>query len=1107
MFRKHLPLITLLLIFIVILLTNFSVSNFLIGWDNLLPELNFSLNIKRSIFSVWQEYQGLGLLAGNGHAAELPRQIILLLFSYVLPLNWIRQAYTFSMLLIGALGVYSLIKKLLFSDRNDFSAQTIFLLGGLYYLLNLATMQIFYVPFEPFITHFAFLPWLILSAVIFIKNPVGKNIVFFIIINVLALPQAQVPTLFIVYFFVLLIVTSILNIEAKKRQFLKNSLKLLALTLIINSIWLFPFIYFVFTNSGVAVGAKINQMATETVFLQNKEFGTISDVMLLKGFWFNNVDPNIQGNFAYMLSTWRNYISTPLITTVGYLFFGIITLGFLSALKTKKAVYIAFCTLFVLSFTMLATDTAPFSWIDSLFRQIPLFSQVFRFPFTKFANIALLTYAVFFAVGFEKIRSSSFLKMEKLRSYFLPIILVALLIIFVFPMFKGNLFYEKEKINIPSEYNEVFDFFKSQNPNTRIANFPQYTFWGWNFYNWGYGGSGFLWYGIQQPILDRAFDVWSRSNENYYWELSNALYSENLQDFESVLNKYQISWLIIDKNVFNPSSAKALFVPELKSLINQIPSIQKAKSFGNIEVYKVNLKDNPKNFVFTATSLNSANTYQWGNLDQAYIDLGNYISSRNPDYSYPFRSLFSNKNKNDEEFNVKNEASFLTLSNDLIADGEITLNIPKFDKAENIIPASIVSERRKDNTLALSILIQTPEISIIKGSNSRVIYSQNIKEPLVILPQDYPNQININVNGVENFPVSYAQGSKNIGSGFLSLKQDNLIVMSDPKSGYLQTKTIKPIDIASHFGNDNRVITLNIEKNSIIKVRVPKINDSYESFEKSSSRDLISQIKNCDNFNKGPFSSSLKGRLLELKSQNASPCISFYMPTLSHNQGYVLFINSINIQGRSLHTWLLNENEKFSLIDTYLGKEATSTFIIPPQENFGRAYSLHFDNISITNEKTINDLGNISLYPIPYNFLTSIRINNSKTMVVNNQLLKQNIYVNHPNEAYYEVKGITGVKTLILSQSYNEGWHAYASKGENIFNKLFPFLGAAELKNHVLVNNWENGWILEHPAVSSQPSVVIIVFLPQYLEYIGFLLSIGILSYIVFRYILRSKNY
>ena len=80
MLNKILPYLLLVSVFAVVLITNFSADTYLYGWDNLLPELNFSLNIKRSIFAVWQEYQGLGLLGGNGHAAELPRQLILYFF-------------------------------------------------------------------------------------------------------------------------------------------------------------------------------------------------------------------------------------------------------------------------------------------------------------------------------------------------------------------------------------------------------------------------------------------------------------------------------------------------------------------------------------------------------------------------------------------------------------------------------------------------------------------------------------------------------------------------------------------------------------------------------------------------------------------------------------------------------------------------------------------------------------------------------------------------------------------------------------------------------------------------------------------------------------------
>lgn len=1104
MLKKHYPILIIIGTLFLVFLTNFSKGGFLIGWDNLQTEINIGLNIKRTIFSVWQEYQGLGLLAGNAHTADLPRQILTLLFSVVIPLSFIRQFYVFLMLFLGVLGTYFLIKKLFFDSVNNLQSKILSLSGALFYLLNLSAIQTFYVPFEPFITHYGFLPWLILSAIMFLKSNTKKNFIFFILINIIAIPQSQVPTVFFVYFLIICLFLLGINLKLRTKQVFNSSIKVILTILALNSFWLFPFIYFLLTNSNVALGAKINQMTTETVFFQNRAFGNLKDVVLLKGFWFNNVDPNLKGNFVYMLAPWRQYLSNPLIEIIGYVFFSVILLGLVSALKSKKIIQLTFVLIFILGFSMLAITTPPFSFIDTLFRKLPLLNEALRFPYTKFSIVLSLAYAVFFALGIETLIRflSKFIKSEKITLAILPSAFFILLIVFSLPVFQGNLFYFKEKLVVPKEYFQLFDYFKKQDQNTRIANFPQYTFWGWNYYTWGYGGSGFLWYGIKQPILDRAFDVWSKTDENYYWEISNALYSKNLQAFEAVLNKYQVNWLIVDKNVFNPTSSKALFIPELNSLIAEIPSIQKAKSFGNIDVYKVNLKDSPKSFIFTANVLDSSNGYQWNNFDKAYFDLGNYISSDNPDFYYPFRSLFSNKNQTDKEFDIKNDSNYLTISARLGNKNGLVLNIPSLEETESIIPASLVTEKTGSN-LTLSILIQTPEVSIVNGSNSRIIYAQNFKQPLFVIPQNYPNTINVNINGIKSFVVNPSK-SQNIGTSFLSLKQENVITTSDNTFKVLQAKTISPSDLISAIDKNNKTIDLsNTGVDSFIEVKILKIKDGYENFEKSPSKDLISQVKNCDNFNNGLISASITDKgMLRLESENSTACISFYIPTLIHNQGYALFVRNENKEGRGLHTWVLNENGKNAPIDTYLDKNQnkTSSFIIPPAENFGQAYSLHFDNISITKDKTVNDLGNISLYPIPYNFLTSIKIANEK-IATGKPLVKQNLYISHPNEAYYRVKGITEKKTLILSQSYDEGWHAYAITDENIFNKLFPFLGGKELKNHVLINNWENGWELNNSEFKTQNSEVIIVYIPQYLEFLGFLTMI-----IALFFVLKLKN-
>ena len=59
------------------------------GWDNLQTELYPFLAVKRAFYSVWQEYQGLGVLAGNAHSADIVRQIFTFLASSILPINLI----------------------------------------------------------------------------------------------------------------------------------------------------------------------------------------------------------------------------------------------------------------------------------------------------------------------------------------------------------------------------------------------------------------------------------------------------------------------------------------------------------------------------------------------------------------------------------------------------------------------------------------------------------------------------------------------------------------------------------------------------------------------------------------------------------------------------------------------------------------------------------------------------------------------------------------------------------------------------------------------------------------------------------------------------------
>lgn len=1094
MLKKHFPFVFILLTLFVVFLTNFSNSGFFTGWDNLQTELNIGLNLKRSIFSVWQEYQGLGVLAGNAHSADIVRQIFTLLTSFFLPINFIRQFSVFLMLSLGTIGAYFMAKKLLFEHISDFWSKAFSACVSLFYLLNLSTIQTFYAPFEPFMIHFAFLPWLILTTINFLKSSSLKNFFFLILVNILAIGQSQVPTVFFVYSLILFTILLVFNLKEKSKDAFRKSVKVIFATLVINLFWILPFIYFFFTSSSVALNAKINQMATDTVIAQHKAFGNLEDIILLKGFWFNNVDPNLNGNFSYMFSSFRDHLANPLVLTIGFTIFTVVLIGFLSSFKQRKPIETIFALIFIGSVTMLTTNTPPFSFIDTAFRKIGIFNEVLRFPFTKFSIIASLSYAVFFGLGIKQLLKFLSGKFSKKTLSFLPVILIILLFSFVFPIFKGNLFYLKEKINIPSEYFKVFDYFEKQDKNQRIANFPQSSFWGWSYYSWGYGGSGFLWYGVKQPILDRAFDVWNKSNENYYWEASHALYSKNPKSFEDVLNKYQIGFIMVDKNIIYPPSPISLFTDELKDLLEQISSVQKDSSFGNIDIYKVLLKDSPKSFVFADSNLKSTNSYNWNNNDIAYKTLGNYISKdQNPDYIFPFRSLFSNKNQKDKEFVIKNEKDFIVVENSLVQSSSKTLSIPSFVENEQFIQVSFASKKDLNGNLIIEAKLRSPQIYITSKTQRKLIYSKKLNINLLSIPKGYANEINMNVNGVKNFKISPLSPQAILGNTFLLTREDNIVVFS---SIDLSQKVSIGKEAISSFLRDLDNLSLNIDKDSKIQIIVPKINDNYQSFEHIPSQNDLKNVYNCDFFRKDNFKAevgSIENKAaINLKSANSSACIAFYAQNLVHNQGYAIFIESQNNEGRSLHFWLNNEDQKYPVIDTYLdSKESLSSFITAPLEEFGRAYSFHLENISLTYEKVNNSLGKISQYPIPYNFITNLVLSN-KNVAKNNEIKPTISSVEHPNEYTYVVKDLKTDNNafVILSQSFDRGWKAYKieksdSKLINFLSQNFPFWFGAEIKNHVLINNWENGWKIEKNGKNLD---FVIVFIPQYFQFLGFLI-------------------
>lgn len=1076
------------LVVFVIAIVSYKPGTILTGWDNLHPEFNFFLNIKRSLFAVWQEYQSLGLLGGMGHAADLVRQIFLLMLSSFIPQQALRYVWTFLTLFIGGSGMVFLSTSIVSHTSFGTKARNVTvipLLASLFYVFNLATLQTYYVPFETFTAHFAFLPWMLLTSIHFFNNQSKKNALILALTLFITTPQSYVPTLFVVF---LLGATIILLSSAYKLvrlgrtiNLLKIAIKYYSIVLLSNAFWLLPFLHFTFTNASTNVNAKINQLATPRIILQNKEFGTLQDVMLLKGFWFNSIDPNLAKVSTYMLEPWRDHLANPLITLIGFIMFGIVLFGVIEALRRKEPLLVSFGVLFLFVFTMLANNTPPFMWIDSLFSHIPLFSQAFRFPFTKFSLLAGLLYGLFFGIGMGRtieLANKLLPKLLKRAGGIATSLLVAAGIVGIFafslPTFQGKFIYEKEQLKMPNDYQKVFNFFDKKDGDARIATLPMAGFWSWNYYEWGYGGSGFLWYGLKQPVVDRAFDSWGATSENSYNELSYALYSKNPEQFENVLNKYNISYLIVDRNIYSVTSQKSLFYSETEGLLSSIKATKEA-SFGKIDIYRVQLKEKTQNFVYSRSLPQSVNGYTWGDNDIAYKNLGDYITSDNSTTYYPLRSLFSNKILK-QDFAVEQTESEISLVTRLPKITESRLVLPSYAN-EQIIPVEITVEPDNANNSALiSVLPLFPKVQI--GKN---VLTQNTSYPLplfVVPKLDTPYSLFINGEKMVSVDVANPQKIRT----YLKLTQENIFSLSHAQMDELSVQTIQKETLISLPQMQQQSLVLkNIAAGEELTITIPKAFDSLYSY-KYGGKDF-NNASDCNTFRNGKTSFTISGSSITYNAANDSLCSSVYSQGLLHDEGYLLTVNAKNEKGTALHFWALNDYEGIAPIDLNLSKNGNSTFFLPPMEKNAISYSFHADTVAIGTEVSKNTLNSVEAMHVPYNYLVNIVL--TKPFISSSSFAR--FTTTHPNESLYvsTPKEVKSAKTLlVLSQSYDKGWQAYAGR-KTFWSSIFPFFLGKRLE-HVKVNNWENGWITDGSSLPKGTQITI-VYLPQYLQYFGFL--------------------
>ena len=705
-----------LLVLLVVFLSfvNYTPGTWLSGWDTLHPEFDFLLNLKRTFFGVWRQEQGVGALPGHSHISEIPRILVLWLSSLFINTQFLRYFYFFAMLILGPLGVYFFLNYSLNKDKGILIRGLASFLGASYYLLNLGTLQHFYVPFEMFATQFGLLPWLFLLALKYLNKGKRTILLAFFALSFIAAPQAYASTLFYAYFAGLVIfLFSQVILNPDRVLGIKRAITICFVILTTNAFWLLPNIYSVVKQSKVIENSKINTLFSPEAFLRNAEYGRFSDLILHKNFLFDwrEYDEG-KGEFVDLMNEWNNYLGKPVVVILGYglaaMF--LVGLGFSLIKLDKIGISLSFVGLFAAFF--LINDNPPTGFIYSYLRDnLGVFREGFRTPFTKFSILFIFVASYFFAYFQSKALLFLNQRLKAIAAVGLVVLVFGSLVLFMKPAFEGNFISPSMRINIPSEYFQAQDWFNVASEG-RVAKFPVNSLWGWIYYSWGFEGAGFNWFGNKNPSFDRDFDRWSGGNETFYNQASSAVYSKDLKALEEVLEKFGVRYLLLDTSVINPGGNQDLtYTKETKELFEASEHIKKDVEFGSLSIYETDFTTGTDYLVTPESYLLRGVDLTYSTKDPIYEEGKAYIE----DYKglvYPFVNYDKRQGLitsiGDEKVILENK-----FKEDL---GEnVKLLVADYPKTEKFLAVEVSANQINNKTLEATFTLKSPEI-LINGS-------------------------------------------------------------------------------------------------------------------------------------------------------------------------------------------------------------------------------------------------------------------------------------------------------------------------------------------------------------------------------------------------------
>ncbi|MDP2684903.1 MAG: hypothetical protein Q8P20_07770 [bacterium] len=553
------------------------------GGDTGLPTYNAiaGANIAGNI---WYDSLAPGIPVGN--ALTVAPVLYMLSIPQALGASpvFIQALLFFILLFLMGYGMYLLALNI-FGKPNYLLAVS----AGVFYLFNPYMMiQIWHRFIHNSMFFVAFLPYLVMTWLWWIRKRNPKYLLLFLLVNFLAV-YIYGTIAFIVAVWALLFLLTLLEAIVPWKG--KKEVSWLFLAFLIGCI------FWLLTNSWWLIPTfSVSPALFASVHTTDGSLGTLMSLSAssILPYTLRLINPFYLYWQADFGSSYQNII----LQIISWLFVLVVAIGFVRGLRQKAYTAWSLLLLIIIFLSKGAASPFSFSYIWGFSHFFPL--GVIRNPFEKLGVILPLVYAILFYLGLQFLLTTGVKYIGKSKTIFLLTIFIILHMAFFWPMFVGKLFGTLDKQNfveVPESYTQANEWIKQDLKNTanpaegRILHLPLPQSEGVT-YNWQYG-----YHGVEPsaaiftslPSIARGLDMPGVSDALAGLSLIfHKPYASNPAVILKMLQDFSVKYVLLHKDtewlggeLYNPL--------ETETVLDKLAFLTKEEVFGDLTIYR--LKD------------------------------------------------------------------------------------------------------------------------------------------------------------------------------------------------------------------------------------------------------------------------------------------------------------------------------------------------------------------------------------------------------------------------------------------------------------------------------------------------------------------------------------